>query len=243
MPRPGTEAAAGRPRGAFGRGRSGVGLSVSADGKAIIATPRVAMITNDRGQTWKEVAGLTASARPIADRVNSAKFYALDFSKGKFYASHDGGESFEPVESQGLPDTASDTPRNREAMWPLQATLDQEGDLWYVSRTAGLYHSTDGGANFTNVAGAPAITALAFGKAPQGKSYPALFCLGTLDGLKAVRRSDDAGATWIRINDDRHQWGTRFRAIAADPRIFGRVYVGTDGRGIFYGTPTEVSSP
>ena len=42
----------------------------------------------------------------------------------------------------------------------------------------------------------------------------------------------------LRINDDQHQWGTRFRSIAADPRIFGRVYVGTDGRGIFYGTPS-----
>jgi xyloglucan-specific exo-beta-1,4-glucanase len=29
----------------------------------------------------------------------------------------------------------------------------------------------------------------------------------------------------------------RFRVIAGDPRVFGRVYVGTDGRGVFYGEP------
>jgi photosystem II stability/assembly factor-like uncharacterized protein len=56
-------------------------------------------------------------------------------------------------------------------------------------------------------------------------------------GLKAIWRSDDDGATWIRVNDDQHQYGLRFRCIAGDPRVFGRVYVGTDGRGILYGEP------
>ena len=55
-----------------------------------------------------------------------------------------------------------------------------------------------------------------------------------MNGVKAIWRSDDAGVRWIRINDDQHQYGTRFRCISGDPRIFGRVYVGTDGRGILY---------
>jgi hypothetical protein len=196
------------------------------------------MITRDRGKTWKEAAGLPAGVRPVADRVNPRKFYALDFSQSAIYASQDDGESFTRVDSSGLPETAPDTPRNREAMWPLQATLDHEGDLWYVSRTAGLFHSGDGGATFHKLEAAPTMIALAFGQAPPGHSYPALFCLGTLNDVKAVWRSDDIGETWLRINDDQHQWGTRFRSIAADPRIFGRVYIGTDGRGIFYGTPS-----
>jgi xyloglucan-specific exo-beta-1,4-glucanase len=41
--------------------------------------------------------------------------------------------------------------------------------------------------------------------------------------------------TWLRLNDDQHEYGRRYRVIAGDPRIFGRVYVGTDGRGIVYG--------
>ena len=49
-------------------------------------------------------------------------------------------------------------------------------------------------------------------------------------------RSDDAGSTWQRINDDRHQFGFTGQ-ITGDPRTYGRVYVGTGGRGILYGDP------
>jgi hypothetical protein len=58
-----------------------------------------------------------------------------------------------------------------------------------------------------------------------------------MEGIKAIWRSDDMAMTWVRANDDQHQYGTRFRCIAGDPRIFGRVYIGTDGRGAFYGQP------
>jgi xyloglucan-specific exo-beta-1,4-glucanase len=233
----GDAAPANRPRGfGFGRARGGVGLAVSADGRTIVATPRVAMLTRDRGKIWQEIAGLPTGVRPIADRVNPAKFYALDISKGIVYLSTDGGESFAPIESLGLPDVSADTPRNREAMWPLRATPDHEGDLWYASRN-GLYHSADGGATFSPIERPLSILALSFGQAASGSSYPAIFCLGTLNDVKAVWRSDDGGASWIRINDGQHQWGARFRSIAADPRIFGRVYIGTDGRGILFGTP------
>jgi xyloglucan-specific exo-beta-1,4-glucanase len=220
----------------FMRGRSGVGFAVSADGKTMIVTPRVAMVTDDRGKTWNEVAGLPARVRPVADRVNAEKFYAINFANGDFYVSADRGHSFSKIESSGLPDTERDTPRNREAMWPLQATLEQEGDLWYIGR-AGLFHSKDGGATFEKIESAPEMNTLSFGKAPAGKDYPALYCVGNLNGKRGVWRSLDEGESWERINDDQHQWGGRFRCIAGDPRIFGRVYVGTDGRGIVYGEP------
>ena len=84
--------------------------------------------------------------------------------------------------------------------------------------------------------GSPA--ALSLGKAPPGRRYPALYALGVKGGnAYAIWRSDDEGASWIRINDSRHEYGRRFRCIAGDPRVFGRVYVGTDGPGIVYGEP------
>ena len=54
--------------------------------------------------------------------------------------------------------------------------------------------------------------------------------------LDSIFRSIDAGQTWVRINDDQHQRGhAGDTAITGDPRIFGRVYIGTNGRGIIYG--------
>ena len=41
----------------------------------------------------------------------------------------------------------------------------------------------------------------------------------------------------MRINHDRHQWGWIGQAVIGDPRVHGRVYVATNGRGVQYGEP------
>jgi hypothetical protein len=67
--------------------------------------------------------------------------------------------------------------------------------------------------------------------------YPAIYLIGTLRANEqAIFRSIDQGASWTRVNDDEHQYGTQ-SIVAGDPRIYGRVYVGTNGRGVLYGDP------
>ena len=48
-----------------------------------------------------------------------------------------------------------------------------------------------------------------------------------------VYRSDDAGATWTRFNDDAHQFGG-FSQLAADQNVYGRVYAAGGCRGMYY---------
>jgi len=86
------------------------------------------------------------------------------------------------------------------------------------------------------VEGIQAADSLGFGKAAPGRNYPALFLSGKVGQVQALFRSDGAGRTWVRINDDQHQFGW-VNHVTGDPRIYGRVYFGTGGRGIIYGDP------
>ena len=215
-------------------------IAVTADGRTfVVSTPPVPVLTRDHGKTWLKVKGLPADARPLPDRADPKRCYAVDFDSSVIYASHDGCLSFTRLETRGLPsDIRADRPTWREIAWPLTAAPGRAGDLWYLSQGR-LFHSTDGGRSFAEVVSDLKVTAVAFGKAPPQQSYPALFAIGTKGDLDAIWRSDDKGASWIRLNDDQHQYGRAFRCIAADPRVFGRVYVGTDGRGVVYGEPTR----
>ena len=80
------------------------------------------------------------------------------------------------------------------------------------------------------------MTQSPFGKAAPGNDYPALYMIGKVNGIRGIFRSDNAGKSWIRINNDQHQWGLLLH-ITGDPKKYGRVYVGTHGRGILYGDP------
>jgi photosystem II stability/assembly factor-like uncharacterized protein len=225
----GTNTTRGWGRGGGPQG-GGVGTGpviLSADGSVFMSTVGTVQISTNRGETWTPVQGLPQGVRPLADRSKPAKFYGLDIADAKIYRSTDGGATFTTNDVPGL------TVTNGAGM-RLLAVPGREGDLWLYGHGL-LYHSTDGAASFTPLTNPPDITALGFGKAARRKGYPALYIAGSCSGQPGVFRSDDTGVTWVRVNDDQHQWGNRFRCIAGDPRIYGRVYVGTDGRGILYG--------
>lgn len=212
-------------------------ITLSADGKTfLVATPLV-LATGDRGRSWFTPAGLPKDVRPVADKGDPMLFYAVDFVAGRLFVSRDGARSFQVAAATGLPgDFAAEAPRNREAQPVLQATPGRPGELWFRLRGS-LFRSTDAGASFTKASDGIAIELFGLGRAAPGSDFPALYAIGDRSGVRAVWRSDDGGASWIRVNDDAHQWGRRFRAISGDPRVYGRVYVATDGRGILYGDP------
>lgn len=103
-----------------------------------------------------------------------------------------------------------------------------------IGLTSGLYHSTDAGASFARIGTVESSTLVGFGSPAPNAAYPAAYLVGTVGKVYGIFRSNDAGVTWSRINDDHHQYGL-LSVILGDPRIYGRVYVGTSGRGILYG--------
>ena len=204
-------------------------IAVSADGKTLLWAPNAAppSYSRDWGATWTASTGAVAGLFIASDRANANKFYGFDGPTGTVYASADGGATFKAATH--LPADAGSTNTNEARP---RTVAGREGDVW-LALADGLYHSTDSAASFTRVGGVRSASLVGFGSPAPGAAYPAVYLAGTVGDVYGIFRSDDAGVTWTRINDRNHQYGA-LSAITGDPRIYGRVYVGTSGRGIVY---------
>ena len=216
-----------------GLGANGGGtVAAAADASRVLWAPTGlgAFFSTDNGNTWTASTGLPAGGSVASDRVNPKKFYA--FANGTFYLSTDGGATFTATAATGLP-KSGDPVRFR-------AVAGTEGDVWLAggsnaSGVYGLWHSTNSGASFTKLANVDKADTIGFGMPAPGQTYPTLFSSAQVGGVRGIFRSDNMGAAWIQINDAQHQWGSTNAAITGDPRIYGRVYLSTNGRGIIYG--------
>ncbi|MFD6142813.1 WD40/YVTN/BNR-like repeat-containing protein [Promicromonospora sp. NPDC060271] len=202
-------------------------VALAADGSTIVWTEagQAPYRSTDNGASWSRVSGLGTDAVVVADRSSANTFYSL--TGGTLYASTDGGATFTA--------RAGNLPSGR-----LTAVPGIAGDLWIAGSDKGLLHSTDGGRTFTTLGSVQSASALGFGKAAPGTTYQALYLIGTVKDVTGVFRSTDGGATWLRINDRAHQWGAigSVGVITGDPDTYGRVYIGTNGRGLQYGDPS-----
>jgi photosystem II stability/assembly factor-like uncharacterized protein len=212
--------------------KHGPGIAtISADGTRLVWLPKGSKVhvSTDGGATWQESADSpTATTEwftygPVADRVNALKFYLYTAISGELYASEDGGVTWE--KRQTFPPESG----------KLRAEPGREGRLWLPTRD-GLHVSSDGGRTFQLIAGVTAAHQVGFGAPAAGRTESAVFLDGTVRGESAFFRSDDGGATWVRLSDERLRLG-HVRTIIGDARIPGRVYLGTSGRGILVGDP------
>ena len=228
-------------------------VAVSADGKTWTWSPeslrsgfgpsRMARTlpvyyTADHGSSWHECQGIPGNTRVIADPVNPSRFYGLDLFGGILYSSLDSGSHFsaEKLELQGgLPDRNGNRGDSRGGQDRIYATPGKEGDLW-IAAYDGLYHQWGKAAPFMKLDGVNEIQAFGFGKGPAGSKNSSLYLAGKVNAIRGLFRSDDLGESWIRINDDQHQWGLILQ-VTGDPKQYGRVYAGTHGLGIIYGDP------
>jgi photosystem II stability/assembly factor-like uncharacterized protein len=217
-------------------------IAVSADGATWVWTPQrsAPYFTRDNGATWAQSQGLPVGARLAADRVNARKFYAMSLFEGKLFLSADGAATFsEQVFTLpgGLPQRGGSRGDNRGGQDRLYTTPGKEGDLW-IAAFNGLYHSPDSGKTFARMDGVGELLGFGFGKGAPGADSPALYMIGVVNGQRGILRSDDGAGSWVRINDDQHQWGLVLQ-VSGDPKLYGRVYVGAHGRGIIYGDPKK----
>jgi hypothetical protein len=207
---------------------SGGVIALSANASRIVWAPSgiaVNYSTNINGSSWSASTGIPVDTRIASDRVNPNKFYG--FNSGTFYVSTNGGAAFTSTAATGLPSSGI-----------IRAMPGIEGDIWLAGgsgSTYGVWHSINSGTSFTKLSGIQQADNIGFGKAAPGKSYMTLYISAQIGGVRGIYRSIDAGATWVRITDSQHQFAYTGPMITGDPRVFGRVYLCTNGRGIIYG--------
>ena len=116
------------------------------------------------------------------------------------------------------------------------------GELWlaaydglYFLDLASVLTSSGNNINIVQKNHVRLITGFGIGKAAPDSDYPALYIIGVVNGQYGIFRSVDNAQSWMRINDDEHQFG-KLLHIAGDMQDFGRVYIGTHGRGTIMGT-------
>jgi len=197
--------------------------------------------STDGGRTWKHM-GLASSQIVARIRVHPTNCdlvyaavvghaYGPNPDRG-VYRSRDGGANWERVlfrnENAGAVDLSMD-PKNPSVLY---------AGFWQIQRTSwgmesggpgsGLFKSTDGGTNWTELTRNPGLPAGIWGKIgvavspADGNRVYAL--IEANEG--GVFRSDDGGTTWEKTNDSRNlrQRAFYYTRIYADPQNKDVVY-------------------
>ncbi len=240
------------PEGAA-NGKVAVSATLQANGKPIIVwAPQGDMYPQrslDGGKTWLPVEGAPnrttlqvwfPSQAIASDRVDGNLFYLYKYNErpnqGMVYRSSNGGATWSRTVT-GLPDHWLHT---------IKAVPGMRGHVWLSVKGHPLYRSSDAGISFTPLANVQAAHEFSFGKPAPGQKYPTLFVYGTVNHRKGLFRSDNAtnlagnaeGAKWVKIANELGN----VTFLEGDRRTFGMIYVGTGGRGIFYGQPRGSSN-
>ncbi|MET0413590.1 MAG: exo-alpha-sialidase [Polyangiaceae bacterium] len=203
-------------------------VALSSDGAVLLwSVEDEVQRSADRGATWARVTGIAFENAIASDGVAANKFYAYDRSTGAFMVSSDAGATFQSTAT--LPTGGA---------LRIRALPGVEGEVWVALGNGGLRRTTDSGASFQALTSVQSADAVGFGAPAPGASTPAVYIWGSAGGgPRGVYRSSDGGATWLRINDDAHEYGGpgNGQFVIGDANVYGRVYMSTAGRGLVYG--------
>jgi hypothetical protein len=203
-------------------------VTLAADGKRVIWQTRNGghWLSADFGGRWQAVKGLPKNAVVEADKLEAGVYYGFDPVSGALYVSGDGGVEFRQAEA-GV-GAVGDWFRAEIRPNPWQA-----GEAWVAAGWRGLLHWSPG--KLRRVEGLDNVFSVGLGKPLKDGDTPVLFVFGEMAGKRGLYRSDNGGRRWTRIDNDAQRFGGVIRHVTGDTRIPGRVYFGTEGRGIWYG--------
>ncbi|MCJ1314608.1 Xyloglucanase [Agyrium rufum] len=201
-------------------GQYGGKVAYSADADSILWSSTTGVLVSQFTNAFTAVTSLPNNAAIAADRRNGTVFYG---GSTAFYLSTDTGKTFSKTTSLGSATTVRGIAAN-----PTLA-----GDVW-VSTDAGVFHSTNYGISFTQASTAVTNTysiALGKGTAP----YWNIYVFGSGPSGDVLYASADSGASWTDIQGSQGFGAISGNPLSASADTAGLVFVGTNGRGVFYG--------
>ena len=217
--------------------------------------------TTDGGKTWQHM-GLTdtqAISRIRIDPTNPdlvyvavlGHTYGASAERGVF-RSKDGGKTWQKILYRGDRAGAEDLCLDPKNPSTLYATIwDVYRTPWMLSSggpASGLFKSTDGGDTWKDISRNPGLPSGVLGKigvSVSGADSNRVYAMFENEN-GGVFRSDDAGATWVKVNDQNivRQRAFYYTRIYADPRNKDVVYAvntaflkSTDGGKTFNAIP------
>ncbi len=203
--------------------------------------------SDDGGKSWRH-AGLAATGaigRLVVDPRDPdivlaaalGHYYGPNRERGVF-RSQDGGRTWSQTlfvnDDTGAVDLASD-PQHPEMVFAAAWQARNYPWLSYFKPVAGpgsaVYKSSDGGRSWKKISGggwpSGALGRIGLAAAPGGRVYALVDAQPALAALERGRaeesaaglyRSDDGGATWLRVNHEDGLASSYFGRITADPR-------------------------
>ncbi|ROT43774.1 Oligoxyloglucan reducing end-specific cellobiohydrolase [Sodiomyces alkalinus F11] len=195
-------------------------VAYSADGDVILwSTEAVGVRRSQNGGALSSVSSLPARAAIASDKRDNDVFYAG--AGGTFYVSTDGGATFVPG---GALEGVSQV--RYIAAHPAEA-----GDVW-VSTNAGVFHSVDFGETFELAGDITNAFRIALGRG-KGEAWN-VYAFGIGPAGPKLYGSANGGATWHDVQGEIGFGAIDANALAGSGNHPGLVYVGTNGRGVFW---------
>lgn len=198
-------------------------VAYSADGDVIVwSTGSGGVVRSQDEGSFSTVSSLSSGAVIAADRSDNDYFYAG--SSGTFYVSADGGKTFEKAGSLS----------GANSIRYIVAHPTEAGTV-YVSTNAGVFVSEDHGSTFASLANGLTNThQVSLGVCASGSGWD-LYAFGTGANGPRLYGSGDGGKSWTDVQGDEQTFGSIDGArLSGSGNVGGRVYVGTNGRGVLY---------
>lgn len=200
-------------------------VAYSADADTIVWSSSTSGVLRSQNQgSFAAVTGLASGAVIASDKRNNTVFYGA--ASGAFYASTNTGTSFSKAGALGSATSVVDIAPHPTAAGTV-----------YVSTDTGIFKSTNYGAAFTQVSTALTATQKISLGLSAGTTWN-LYAFGNGPAGNRLYASADDGKTWTDIQGSQGFGSISSCKLAGSASKAGQVYVGTNGRGVFYASGT-----